>query len=222
MTLMNADTSSVRLQIPAYVGERYGTPIPALESASHGTSSRTRIRISTEIQTSGRIKSITSPSHPDIVETRYSTHLGRASRRRSTVKFRSKTFLETDFVLVVKADGLDAPRCFAEIDRDPNGNGDTLAMQLSIVPKFNLPPVPSQEYLFLVDRSGSMSGARIETAKSTLALLLRMLPNEGTIFNIFSFGSHVDGLWGTSSKYDEAALAAAVSSTLASCCRSQS
>jgi hypothetical protein len=38
-------------------------------------------------------------------------------------------------------------------------------MQFTIVPNFQLPPVKGQEYIFLIDRSSSMSGARIETAK---------------------------------------------------------
>jgi hypothetical protein len=167
MTLPNDDNADeIRLQLPCCVGERYGPPLTALDGAA-APSSSTPIRITTDIQTSGRIKSITSPSHADNVsETRYPTHLGRPSRRRSTVQFQSSTFLDRDFILVIRADGLDESRCFAELHRDPEGiRSDTIAMQLTIVPNFQLPPVKGQEYIFLVDRSGSMSGARIETAK---------------------------------------------------------
>jgi hypothetical protein len=165
MTLANDDNvDEIRLQLPAYVGERYGPSLSGLEGAA-APSASTRIRITTEIQTSGRIQTITSPSHPDeIVETRYKTHLGRPSRRRSTVRFTSNTFLERDFVLVVQAEGLDEPRCFAELNRTPN-RSDTLALQFTIVPNFKLPPVAGQEYIFLIDRSGSMGGARINTAR---------------------------------------------------------
>ncbi|KAJ7226005.1 hypothetical protein GGX14DRAFT_642349 [Mycena pura] len=223
MTLPNDDnTDEIRFQLPMCVGERYGPPLTALDGAS-APSSSTRIRITLEIQTSGRIQSLTSPSHSnDISETRYQTHLARPSRRRTTVRYRSPTFLDRDFVLVVHAEGLDAPRCFAELQRDPGGrHSDTVAMQLSIVPSFKLPPVTGQEYIFVVDRSGSMGnmggtrmgGTRIETAKSTLKLLLRMLPG-GSTFNIFSFGSRHSGLWPTSKVYDQSSLTESTAHTV--------
>ena len=83
-------------------------------------------------------------------------------------------------------------------------------MQLSIVPKFNIPSVPRQEYIFLVDRSGSMGGQRIETAKRALVMLLRALPTQNTWFNIFSFGSHSDSLWPQSVQYGEQSMMEAV------------
>jgi len=42
--------------------------------------------------------------------------------------------------------------------------------------------------------------------ENTLALLLRMLPEEGTLFNVFQFDSTVDSLWQTSLSYNETTL----------------
>jgi hypothetical protein len=212
MSLANDDTDEVRFQLPMGVGERYGTPPTELASA-HGVSPRTRIRFTAQIQTSGIIRDIISPSHQaDMSKVPYLTRHGRASRRRSTISYKSRSFLDRDFILVIQAEGLDAPRCFAEIAHDPDRRGSgTIAMQLTVIPKFDLPPISAQEYLFVVDRSGSMSGARVSTAKETLAILLRMLPSRGTIFNIFSFGSIVDGLWPRSQSYDQTSLDTAVS-----------
>ncbi|KAF7306502.1 hypothetical protein MIND_00441500 [Mycena indigotica] len=206
LTLPNdANTDEVRFQLPMCVGERYGPPLPALVGAA-APSSSTRIRITMEIQTNGTIQSITSPSH-QITQSAHKKSSNRPSRRRITVKYRSHSYLENDFVVVVRADGLDDPRCFAELQRDPTGrHSDTVAMQITLVPRFKLQTVVGQEYIFLVDRSGSMAGGRIETAKRTLNLLLRMLPTKGSSLNIFSFGSHCDSLWPTSQAYNQSFL----------------
>lgn len=160
-----------------------------------------RILISIDVWMQGVVKQINSPTHPTV------TILpDRSTRILRTARYNSVDFLDRDFVLIVTADGLDAPRCFAQ--RAPNG---TVAMQLNIVPKFNLPPITQQEYVFLVDRSGSMMGSRMETAKRTLVMLLRALPSQGTFFNIFSFGTYCDGLWHRSVPYDEKTMETAVS-----------
>lgn len=146
----------------------------------------------------GPIKSITSPTHTIV-----------ASQDESMIQkieYHSEDFLQRDFVLIIKADGLDAPRCFVE--RHPTG---TVAMQLAMVPKFDLPPIDSQEYIFVVDRSGSMHGARIETARNALMMLLHALPSRGTTFNIFSFGRICDSLFPRSVEYTEETLVEAVS-----------
>ena len=188
-------------------GQRYGQPPSGLVGAS-SPSHTTRVRFKAHIQMKGMIDSINSPSHPTMSSAAYQTYQGRLSRHRAVAQFRSAKFLDSDIVLIVKAGGLDSPRCFAE--RDPRGSG-SLALQLTLLPKFDLPPMPSQEFIFLVDRSGSMGGSRIETAKRTMAILLRFLPGQGTTtLNIFSFGSHCDSLWATSMPYSNATLAQAV------------
>jgi uncharacterized protein YegL len=61
------------------------------------------------------------------------------------------------------------------------------------------------EMIFIVDRSGSMSGARINSVKETLQIFLRSLP-EGTLFNIISFGTNFTKLFPESKEYNEASL----------------
>lgn len=195
-------TDQVRLQLPMYIGFRYGAEPAGMAGACRVPENR--ISISADVRMQGAVKGITSPTHPTL------TVLPDGSTQPRIAQYTSADFLQQDFVLVVAADGLDAPRCFAQ--RAPDGS---VAMQLSIVPKFNLPPIPTQEYIFLVDRSGSMKGERIEMAKRALVMLLRALPSQGTSFNIFSFGNACDGLWTWSRPYDADTLEEAV---CAYCC----
>ena len=53
------------------------------------------------------------------------------------------------------------------------------------------------EYIFVLDRSGSMKGNRIEMAKQAAILFLNSLPT-GSLFNIVSFGGRFDFLFQTS------------------------
>ena len=198
----------VRFQVPMALGLRYGTIPSALDEAA-SPSGMTRVKITVDIQMSGRLRDVQSPTHAIAPLIPHKKHNGRSSHRRATVKFRSPLFLQDDFVIIVRADGLDAPRCFIEHDK----RGGTVAMQLTIIPKFKLPPRPAQEFIFVVDRSGSMSGSRIDAAKKTLTMLLRMLPNNSTTFNIVSFGSHSDSLWPSSQAYSQSSLDKSVSKT---------
>jgi hypothetical protein len=190
------------------IAERYGEMPQAMIDAST-TNERTRVQIAVDVQTSDTIQDIRSPTHP-ISLLRYKTRAGRKSERRMSAIWSSTTFLDQDFVLTVHALGLDNPRCFAEVDPQ---RGDTIAMQLSFVSKFKMPRIPSQEYMFVIDRSGSMSGNPMDTAKRTLEMLLHLLPVSQTTFNIFSFGNEVDGMWGSSVSFNQATMQHAVISS---------
>ena len=72
-----------------------------------------------------------------------------------------------------------------------------------------LPEIPqvdmSCEFIFLVDRSGSMSGSFIKSASETLVLFLKSLP-EGSYFNIYGFGSRFESLFSLSVLYTQDSL----------------
>ncbi|KAG1886497.1 hypothetical protein F4604DRAFT_1274356 [Suillus subluteus] len=193
----------VCLQLPMTIAKRYSeTPLDTSTA-----NERTRVQITVDVQTSGMIQAIRSPTHP-ISLLRYRIHAGTKSERRRTAWWSSTTFLDQDFVLTVHALGLNEPRCFAEVHPQ---HADTIAMQLSFVPKFKMPRVASQEYIFVIDRSLSMSGAPMETTKRTLGMLLHLLPDSDTIFNIFSFASEVNGMWETSVSFNDRNMQYAIS-----------
>lgn len=58
------------------------------------------------------------------------------------------------------------------------------------------------EFIFLIDRSGSMYGKRIETAKDSLIFFIKSLPAD-SYFNIVSFGSDYEFMFPESCKYDD-------------------
>lgn len=65
------------------------------------------------------------------------------------------------------------------------------------------------EYVFLLDRSGSMGGKRIEKAKEALVLFIKSLPKDA-FFNVVSFGSSSQRLFPDSQRYDNKSIEIAV------------
>jgi uncharacterized protein YegL len=60
----------------------------------------------------------------------------------------------------------------------------------------------ANEFIFILDRSGSMEGVRIKQAKMALLIFLKSLP-PGSYFNIVSFGSSFKQLFETSQPYED-------------------
>ncbi|XP_057695266.1 von Willebrand factor A domain-containing protein 5A-like isoform X2 [Corythoichthys intestinalis] len=82
-------------------------------------------------------------------------------------------------------------------------------MMLSLYPEFPQEVMSSiatsGEFVFLLDRSGSMDGAPISSARDTLLLLLKSLP-VGCYFNVYSFGSSFEPIFKKSRKYNETTM----------------
>ncbi|KAJ7657896.1 von Willebrand factor type A domain-containing protein [Mycena polygramma] len=187
------DNDSIRFHLPVHVGARYGqappwdlatcSVVPAL------------LQIFVNVQAVAPIAQIGSPSHTVSTELGPDPALPNAKdlpfSNYARVSLSSETALDKDFVLTVKSAGLDAPRCVAEL----HPTQATVAMALTLVPRFKLPDLPRQEFIFLVDRSGSMQGQRIKAAKQALVVMLRSLPAKDSLFQIMSFGSTCTMLW---------------------------
>eukprot|EP01113_Clastostelium_recurvatum_P034338 TRINITY_DN4647_c0_g1_i6.p1 TRINITY_DN4647_c0_g1~~TRINITY_DN4647_c0_g1_i6.p1 ORF type:complete len:888 (-),score=180.76 TRINITY_DN4647_c0_g1_i6:60-2693(-) len=85
----------------------------------------------------------------------------------------------------------DDERKAADNDGDDDEFEDDVAM-ISLFPFQDVDhntTIIRSEIIFLVDRSGSMAGAKIKMVHETMQLFLHSLP-EGTLFNIVGFGSH--------------------------------
>jgi hypothetical protein len=101
------------------------------------------------------VTSVSSPSHP------IGLTLGCAQKElqgefepsKAFIYLGDSAFLDKDIVIVISAQGLDTPRCTMERWLSSDGAEETTdAYAITLVPKFDLPALPSQEYVFLVDR----------------------------------------------------------------------
>uniref|UniRef100_A0A8C9TZ76 von Willebrand factor A domain-containing protein 5A-like n=1 Tax=Scleropages formosus TaxID=113540 RepID=A0A8C9TZ76_SCLFO len=113
------------------------------------------------------------------------------------------------------------PMAILEAGQPGSLMGDTVAM-LSFYPEIHVekssPMMSSGEFIFLVDRSGSMgcplnrsndNESRISSARDTLLLLLKSLPL-GCYFNIYGFGSHHESFFPESVEYTQTTMETAL------------
>ena len=165
------------------------------------------------------IKKIHSPSHA-INYTSLRAPSKSSAPYTSTVELdpsAPSSSLDREFILTIQATRIDAPQCIAEVVPEKK----TVALSLTLVPRFGVESIDSQEYVFLIDRSGSMNEeSRIDFAKNALLIFMKSLPSDRTFFNIVSFGSLHSSLWNSSQAYSRASLKIAVRKLYLSYCRS--
>ncbi|KAJ7737877.1 von Willebrand factor type A domain-containing protein, partial [Mycena maculata] len=216
------ESDSIRFHLPVHIGARYGTapqsaPSPfATSTAFISPSSKAPfLRITTSVEAGAPIAKIGCPSHSVSTELGPDPNLPNFKKlpfsNYARVSLSSDSVLDKDFVLTIKSAGLDAPRCVAELH--PDTSHDTVAMALTLVPRFiKLPDLARQEFIVLVDRSGSMDGARIAAVRQALVVMLRALPHKDSLFQIMSFGSRSTALWpGGGKPYNQQTLEEATS-----------
>ncbi|KAF7297227.1 hypothetical protein MIND_00955800 [Mycena indigotica] len=200
------ESDSIRFHLPVHIGARYGHAPTSPHTFSFrnffvkAKSSPPFLTVALNVEARAPIAKIGSPSHtvstelgpdpklPNFKELPFSNY--------ARISLSSESMLDKDFVLTVKSAGLDAPRCVAELHPTDN----TVAMALTLVPRFKLPDISRQEFVLLVDRSGSMDGKRIQAAKRAMVVMLRSIPHKDSLFQIMSFGSHCSSLWPQGSK----------------------
>jgi von Willebrand factor type A domain len=87
---------------------------------------------------------------------------------------------------------------FSETRSD--GSSAFMVTALPDTSSFNV-EAPKTEYIFLIDRSGSMEGEPIRQTKKALEIVLKNLPS-GSLFNFVCFGSSFDYAYDTSRSVD--------------------
>jgi hypothetical protein len=164
----------------------------------------TKFDIQVTMDLPSAVRGVESPSHPVEVEfdgTKASVKLARAADASAQTPWPA-----SDFIVWIKMAGETASRAWVQKSTATDA-GQPRAGLLAVVPRTtdSLSPI-LPEIIFVVDRSNSMQGAGITSAKSAMNLFLRGLP-AGCRFNILSFGSSYRFLWPEGSvPYDDANL----------------
>ncbi|XP_028392596.1 von Willebrand factor A domain-containing protein 5A-like [Dendronephthya gigantea] len=149
------------------------------------------------------IAEVTSPSHE--------IHVENTGQNINVCLAEEK---QTDIVILIRSKEVHKPLVIVEPGMS-NGENDfqkSTAVMVSFFPEFKGDSSCLQaacEFVFVVDRSGSMEGSYIRDAAQTLLLFLKSIP-EGCYFNVIGFGSRYEKLFPESVPYDQKNLEKAV------------
>ena len=192
---------AVRFSLPSTLKPRYTpagstdplAPVPAGEGQQAERGSVSAVSwFHLTVEGADGVAEVTSPTHSISVSPNDANQLDVCLSKE----------LDSDLVILVKMKEPHAPKAIVEGASDKKGAFlSSPAVMLNFFPSF--PNVEAaSEFIFLVDRSGSMSGSYIKSARETLVLFLKSLP-QGNYFNIIGFGSSFTSLFPQTVPYDE-------------------
>ena len=196
------------------------------------------LKVRVAVEAASAVTSVVSPSHSSAVTVAVNDAVvDNAGRNKAVVTLGANggAGLGTDLVLVIAQEQPHQARVWVEDYVDDRGvvsgetgvagggsgagagagaalTSPTKAVMVALYPDLSSVKWRSESvlnFVFVVDRSGSMGGWKMQAAKRTLQLCLRSLP-EGALFQIVSFGSSFELLFTDGSQeYTEATLARA-------------
>jgi Ca-activated chloride channel family protein len=171
-----------------------------LSTAKYTSQPVEKLKIEVAIESQGDIKNVYSPTHA--IELKRDTHHATA-----VYKAENQTPGE-DFRLLFDIDS--GKLGTSVVSYRPKADDDGYFLLLTS-PEIKRDPAerPKKTVLFVVDRSGSMSGAKIEQAKGALKFVLNNL-REGDTFNIIAYDSAVESFRPELQKFDDETRKAAL------------
>jgi Ca-activated chloride channel family protein len=172
-----------------------------LAAAKYTSAPIEKLSIQATIESAQELKSVYSPTHAVNVE--------RPDSKHAKVKFEATNCVPTaDFRLLF--DTADGKVGASVIAYRPDGNDEGFFLLLAS-PEIKTDSMerPAKTVIFVVDRSGSMSGKKIEQAKEAVKFVLNNL-REGDTFNIVAYDSTVESFKPELQKYDEESRKAAL------------
>jgi Ca-activated chloride channel family protein len=144
------------------------------------------VEIKTDILEKAPISAVYSPTHAVVIERPSPEHVVASYKTTQDIP-------STDFRLMYQP----TRSAFGAtvLSYRPEGNEDGyFLLMVSPTPRAEKPVVSPKDLVIALDRSGSMSGQKIEQAKSSLNFVLRNL-NAGDRFNVIVFNDTVDPLF---------------------------
>ena len=165
-------------------------PLSTAKYTSHPVDS---VSIRVSIQSQAKIKNVYSPSHAIDIQC--------PGDRQAVVAFsRSHETPSSDFLLMY--DVGDKRLGASLLSYRPDGDEDGFFLLLvSPEIKASREKAVPKTVVFVVDRSGSMSGKKIEQARNALRFVLNNL-NEGDLFNIIAYDSEVESFQPELQRFD--------------------
>ena len=210
---LEAGSEAVRFSLPSVLKQRYtpagsSDPLEPFSFSAMFSAPSLQVKQSSApavnqfqliVKEKERVSSVTSP-----------THAVEVKEKERGIEVTSAGPLDTDLVVLVTYKDPHQPWAVVEGGvESSNSLMASTAVMVDFFPKFEVAQ-SACEYIFLVDRSGSMRGAYINSARDTLILFLKSIP-PGCYFNIIGFGSRYSPLFESSVPYDQANLDVAVS-----------
>ena len=186
---------SVRFSLPSSLKPRYSPAGSSDPLAGVGGGAQVQVEQLTScvqhfqltVLNAEEVAEVTSPTHT-ITATRNS------DEDKIGVVLAGSEPLVGDLVILIKHKQPHTPTALVEGgSSDREGIMKAPAVMINFFPEFDNIDAAC-EFIFLVDRSGSMSGGFINSARETLILFLKSLP-EGCNFNIIGFGSRYEKLF---------------------------
>ena len=196
--------------LPSVLNPRY-TPSDSQQSVSAtqpsiaSVSTKYSFDFELDVQCATSIQEITSPCN------RLKVDINSEDNRQATVRLDQEYKFDVDVQVHVLCSKPFEPHALVEngVTKAKDGKtNDFIAkpvVMLNFFPVFDSSASLEQgEYIFVVDRSGSM-GLNIKSARETLVLFLKSLP-DGCYFNVIGFGSAFQKLFTKSEVYSDRTL----------------
>jgi len=183
------DANNFRFIFPTGIAPRYqpaiNSELPISDDSTILMDSGVDIQLNISMAT--EITNITCNTH----DTQVSLHENTLNQAMVTVIDEDPQ--ERDLVIHITTVANYEPQVY--IESSPQYN--TTAIMLSFVPDFSLDLLDTDaktEFIFIIDRSGSMEGEKIKQLQQAMSLIIDLIPSD-SLFNIIGFGESFSALF---------------------------